>query len=125
MKTKFIPNLEQKLPLARKAVWFCYTFFFLTLLAHGLNDNISITGHALTFIFKLLPLLIFIPGMIKEHYKTYSMLGFVCLMYFTVITVNLFEPDKSQFDIFEMIGVSALFVTTILFSRWKQYSLYQ
>jgi uncharacterized membrane protein len=125
MKTKTIPNLDKKLPGARKAVWLCFIFFLLTLVIHGLNDNVSVTGHLLTFLLKLLPLLIFIPGMLKEHYKTYSMLGFVCLMYFTVITVNLFEPGRSIFDIFEMIGVSALFITTILFSRWKQYSIYQ
>ncbi|WIO73401.1 DUF2069 domain-containing protein [Porticoccaceae bacterium LTM1] len=108
-----------KLSLARWLTWLSYGAFIITLFFNALLRDAPLMIYAIT----LLPLLIFIPGMLKEHYKSYSMLCFVCLMYFTVITVNLFKPEPSVWDVMEMVWVCILFISAMMFSRWKQRSL--
>ncbi|MCV6605960.1 MAG: DUF2069 domain-containing protein, partial [Porticoccaceae bacterium] len=63
--------------------------------------------------------------MLKQRHKTLSMLCFVCLIYFTAITVNLFEPNAGILDILEMAWVAILFIATMLYSRSIQKHRYQ
>lgn len=114
-------TINQLLPIARTVTWISYIGLWVTLLANGLYKSAPVLVHLIT----LAPLLIFVPGMLKQSHKTLSMLCFVCLMYFTVITVNLFEPNRNGFDIAEMVWVVILFTSAMMFSRWKQRILYQ
>lgn len=71
----------------------------------------------------LLPLLIFIPGAWRGHPRSLALLCFVCLLYFCVITVRLFAPDRTPFDVVAMIAVVTLFVAAMLFTRWRKQPL--
>ena len=71
----------------------------------------------------LLPLLIFIPGAWRGHPRSLALLCFVCLLYFCVITVRLFAPDRTAFDAIAMIAVVTLFVAAMLFTRWRKQQL--
>jgi len=114
-------NITRRLSLARISTRLSYCAFVVILLINGIAQDAPASIH----IFTLLPILIFLPGIIKEHYKSLSMLCFVCLMYFTLITVNIFDPNHNLWDILEMILVSILFTSAMFFSRWKQRSLYE
>ena len=114
-------TISQLLPIARTLTWISYIGLLATLLANGLYKQVPVIIH----LFTLAPLLIFAPGMLKQNHKTLSMLCFVCLMYFTLITVNLFEDNRNGFDIAEMVWVTLLFISAMLFSRWRQRILYQ
>ncbi len=118
---KTIPNLYAKLGVVRKATWISYALLLLILVCNGLFRQHSPALIALT----LVPLLIFIPGMRKERYKSLSLLCFVTLFYFVVTVNNLFASNRSWFDIVELLLVIALYSASMMFSRWKQYSLYQ
>ena len=118
---KTIANLHAKLDKARKLTWTSFCLLLLTLSANSLVKMQPVVIMALT----LLPLIIFVPGMLKEHYKSLSMLCFVTLLYFIVSVTNLFAPTRNGFDIVETILIIILFNAAMLFSRWKQYSLYQ
>jgi uncharacterized membrane protein len=76
-------------------------------------------------IFTFIPLLILLPGLYVERYKTISMLCFVTLLYFIVTVNNLFSPNANVFDWVELVLLVVMFSAAMMFSRWKQYSLYQ
>jgi len=72
---------------------------------------------------KLIPLLVFIPGLIKQTFRTYSWLCFVCLIYFVAIfpvayTRNLWSDWLITFL------VTTLFISAMMTSRWLQYWRY-
>lgn len=118
---KIIPKLQQKLQMARRLTWGSYLLLMVVLLANGL---LSATPASL-MVFTMVPLLIFLPGLRKERYKTISMLCFVTLMYFMVTVSNLFAPSANWLDVVELVLIVVLFGAAMMFSRWKQYSMYQ
>ena len=118
---KIIPNLYKKLTLARQFTWGSY----LLLLAVLAISSITREQPVELLIITLLPLLIFIPGLIRERYKSLSMLCFVSLLYFVIAVTNLFAPNRIAFDIVELVLIVVMFSAAMMFSRWKQYSLYQ
>ncbi|MDM3870103.1 DUF2069 domain-containing protein [Porticoccus sp. W117] len=99
--------------------WLSFFGLWITLALNGLKSPLVVQ------VITLAPLLIFLPGMIKQRHKTLSMLCFVCLIYFTAVTVNLFEPDAGILDALEMVWVVILFIATMLFSRSIQKHRYQ
>jgi uncharacterized membrane protein len=68
----------------------------------------------------LLPLLIFIPGAWRSDPRSLALLCFVCLLYFCVITVRLFAPDRTAFDAIAMIAVVTHLVAAMLLTRWRK-----
>lgn len=118
---KIIPQLYQKLHVARRLTWGCYVLLMVVLLVNGV---LSATPASL-MVFTMVPLLIFLPGLRRERYKTISMLCFVTLMYFMVTVSNLFAPNANGLDFAELVLEVVLFGAAMMFSRWKQYSLYQ
>lgn len=118
---KTIANLPQKLSRARQLSIGSYCAFLVVLVTAGLLDGQPLS----LLIFTLVPLLIFIPTLISENYKGLSLLCFVILMYFMVTVVNLFGPDNSPLDFVELLLEVIMFNAAMMFSRWKQYSLYQ
>jgi uncharacterized membrane protein len=118
---KVIPNLGKKLRIGRQLTWGSLILFLLVLLLNGLQSTLSWKLMIFTFI----PLLILLPGLYVERYKTISMLCFVTLLYFIVTVNNLFSPDANVFDWVELVLLVVMFSAAMMFSRWKQYSLYQ
>lgn len=113
------PPLALRLKVVRTATWVSYCGLLVTLFLNGLQQSAPLSIH----LFTLVPLLIFLPGLIKENYRSLSLLCFACLMYFTLITVNLFEPNRTVLDIIEMVFVSVLFVMGMFYSRWQREKL--
>lgn len=67
----------------------------------------------------LLPLLIFLPGMLKNKLRSYIWLCFVCLIYFLVLVLRLFARPDSPLAITGMVAVVILFIAAMLFVRWR------
>jgi len=118
---KVIPNLGKKLRIGRKLTWGSLLLFMLVLLVNAVVSSMPLSLTIFTFI----PLAILLPGLYAERYKTISMLCFVTLLYFIVAVTNLFAPTSSLLDVAEMVLLVVLFPAAMMFSRWKQYSLYQ
>ncbi len=118
---KFIPQLGKKLRIARQLT---RGSFLLLLVVLFLNGFMSKTPVSL-MIFTFLPLATLVPGLYQERYKTISMLCFVTLLYFVVTVTNLFAADANVFDVAELVLLVVLFSAAMMYSRWKQYSLYQ
>lgn len=118
---KVIPNLGKKLRIGRQLTWGSLILFLLVLLLNGILSSTPLSLMVFTF----LPLLILLPGLYIERYKTISMLCFVTLLYFIVTVTNLFAPTANLLDVAELVLLVILFSSAMMFSRWKQYSLYQ
>ena len=114
-------TVTRHLAIARYSCWISYIGLFITLACNGIYSH----THWFILLITLLPLLIFVPGMRKENHKTLAMLCFVCLIYFTAITLNLFKPEPGLLDILEMVWVSLLFISAMVFSRWIQRDRYE
>ncbi len=105
---------ERNLRIAKLACRISYGTLIISLLADGLIADTQV----ILLIFAITPLLIFLPGLIREDHRSMVLLCFVALLYFTVVVTNLFEPDKSGFGIVALVSVVALFITAMMYSRW-------
>ena len=68
---------------------------------------------------KILPLLIFLPGMLRNNLRSYLWLCFVCLLYFLVLVERLFAQPNSFLAVTGMVAVVVLFIASMLFVRWR------
>ena len=77
--------------------------------------------HAPWFIWalKLLPLLLFLPGMLKDNLRSYIWLFFVCLGYFIILVQRLFAQPGSLLATTGMVAVVILFTAAMLYVRWR------
>lgn len=118
---KIIPHLGKKLSFSRRLTWGSLIVFMLILLINGLVSSQPFSLIIITFI----PIALILPGLYKERYKTISLLCFVTLLYFMIAVTNVFSRSANQLDIAELVLLVVLFNAAMMFSRWKQYSLYQ
>jgi uncharacterized membrane protein len=72
---------------------------------------------------KLIPLLVFIPGLIKQTFRTYSWICFVCLIYFVAIFPVAYTRNLWS-DWLITALVITLFISSMMTSRWLQYWRY-
>ena len=67
----------------------------------------------------LLPLLLFLPGMIRDRLRSYIWLCFVCLGYFILLVEKLFAQPGSFVAIIGMVAVVVLFTSAMFYVRWR------
>ena len=72
------------------------------------------------FVLSLMPLLIFVQGIIKNKIKTLIWLSFVLLLYFTISIYKLSIPSPKLFDMIELILCVSLFICACLNARVRQ-----
>lgn len=68
---------------------------------------------------KALPLLIFLPGMLKDNLRSYIWLCFVSLLYFIALVERLFARPDSTLAALGMLAVVTLFIAAMFFVRWR------
>lgn len=113
---KSIVQLSQQTFFSKTA-----TLFSFGLLVLGLTGSIIQAGTPIILLIPaLLPLLIFLPGVVKGNPHSLILLCFVSLLYFCVIAVNVSELDRSVYDLIGLVAVVVLFTATLLFARWQK-----
>jgi uncharacterized membrane protein len=88
-----------------------------------LQNLLSETGNLKTWLVEIIPLIIFIPGLIKQTHRTYSWICFVTLMYFLAI-IPLLMAHWRWSDWLVTLLVCTLFLSAMMTSRWLQYWRY-
>ena len=73
----------------------------------------------------LLPLLIFLPGLLQDNLRSFIWLCFVCLLYFMRLVVSLFENPADLLSIVGMVAVVLLFCSGMMYVRWRARELRQ
>lgn len=121
--TKQIDNLQGKLG------WSCFGFFALYVSLVGLLCYWNLTRHNgilwSIWILQCLPLLLFLPGLVKPWYRSYSWFCFLLLLYFIAGTENSFKSTAGFTDYLFLALTVLLFIFSMMRSRWLQHALYQ
>lgn len=68
---------------------------------------------------KLLPLVIFLPGMLRDRLRSFIWLCFICLLYFIALVERLFAQPGSAIAICGMLAVVSLFCAAMFYVRWR------
>ena len=68
---------------------------------------------------ELVPLLLLAPGMILGSPRTHSWTCFVVNLYFIKGAIAFFDPNRSLFGVLEMLASLAVFVSALLYIRWR------
>ena len=68
---------------------------------------------------KILPLLIFLPGMLKDNLRSYIWLCFISLLYFIALVERLVAQPDNILAILGMLAVVTLFIAAMFFVRWR------
>lgn len=112
------PLLYRKLCYSRAL--FLASFVGLLMLFTSLNI-IRPDGGLKLWLVQCVPLLIFVPGLYRQRFRTYSWVCFVILPYFTWSVVNVMSPLVRWSDIL-VVGLSVtIFISAMMASRWLQY----
>lgn len=101
--------------LVARLTWCSYAL----LLAQQTLDAALAQAPAVIWVFKLLPLLLFLPGMRRDNLRSYIWLCFVCLGYFAVLVERLFVAPGSALLITGMVAVVVLFISAMMYVRWR------
>ncbi len=68
---------------------------------------------------KLMPLLIFLPGMLRDNLRSYIWLCFVCLGYFLILVQRIFAQPDSLLVVSGLASVVLLFTGAMMYVRWR------
>lgn len=94
------------------------------LLLFALNNLFTPDGSFKLWLVQSIPLLIFIPGLKQQRFRTYSWICFVILLYFTWSVVNAMSPFVRWQDILVVALSVIIFISAMMISRWMQYWQY-
>lgn len=109
-----------QLKLAKRASqWMVVALIVLYTCTSLMSENILWT----VLLMPCLSLAMFLPGMIKDHARSYDWLCFVILIHFTVGVTNVMSPSVEWNDYVQTLLSTALFISAMMASRWQKASL--
>ena len=107
---------ELKLSIGKILTQGSYWLLMLTLAAHLWMQS----APAIIYVISLLPLILFIPGMLADRLRTLIWLGFVLLLYFYNGIQNMAVPEPMAMDIAELTLTVVLFCGSMFYARVRQ-----
>lgn len=119
-QAKDIAPLKRKYLVARSI---CLTALLLLGALFTWANLTEVSGSWVRWCIQTAPLLLFIPGCWRGHYRTYSWLCFVVLFYFTGFVVQAMSPAAVWLDSLGVVLTLVLFCAAMMGSRWRQHSL--
>jgi len=112
-------SLASRAAVARVLVWLSLAALLLVQLADVLEEGIPLIIAGA----KLLPLLLFVPGMMRDNLRSFIWLCFVCLLYFISLVTRSFADPESLRSALGLVSVVILFISAMLYVRWRARSL--
>jgi uncharacterized membrane protein len=100
---------------ASRVMWLSYSI----LLLQQALDAWEHQAPGFIWCLKLLPLLIFLPGMFRDNLRSYIWLCFVCLGYFLVLVQRIFAQPDNLLVISGLTAVVILFIAAMMYVRWR------
>ena len=120
MATKPLEQSEliQRIKISRIFVFVGYALFLLyfynTWVQQGYgSDDIAV------LLVKTLPILIFLPGLVKASGKAHVWLGVVLLVYAAKAIVDFVDRPLMFLNMFQVFSLLLLFTSTILYLKWN------
>jgi uncharacterized membrane protein len=106
---------ESRVQLSRIITWAS----LMALLLLQMLDSALQQPPPLIWVMRVLPLVIFVPGMRRDNLRSYIWVCFVCLLYFITLVERLFADPADLVSIMAMVSVATLFVASMLYVRWR------
>ena len=107
---------ELKLSISRFLTRSSYWLLMLTLAVHLWMQS----APAVIYSISLVPLMIFIPGILADRLRTLIWLGFVVMLYFYNGVQNMAVPEPMTLDIVELALSVVLFSAAMFYARVRQ-----
>lgn len=96
-------------------IWACWVVLFLQEVTYLWTRS----APWIVWLGLLLPLLVFVPGMLRDRLRSYIWLCFISLLYFMRLVVALFaEPGNPLFSV-GMVAVVVLFISAMMYVRFR------
>lgn len=107
--------------IALRLAWFSYVMLLLMMILTSLPGQIP-EGSSVLFILlvKLIPLLIILPGLIRDRLRAHIWLCFIILFYFTQSVVETFLSLGSVMDLLITSLTVLLFLASMLYIKWER-----
>ncbi len=123
MKGKPIQHLNTKVKWGQGL----FGFFYLQLIMLFTYSQITHTDGGIwsIWILQCLPILVFLPGLARSYYRSYSWFCFLILLYFVVAVDNSFKSTAGIWEYLFVANTVLLFILAMLCSRWLQHRLVQ
>lgn len=119
---------EAQAQVIERKLRFMHVVFLISysalLLLFAFGNIFGAGGSVKLWLVQSIPLLIFIPGLVQQRYRTYSWICFVILVYFTWSVVNTMSPLVRWQDVVVVVLTVAIFISAMMLSRWLQYWQY-
>lgn len=77
------------------------------------------------WLFKILPLLLFIPGLIARKHSTSAWLSYMTMLYFVLAVLLAFTRGAEGWGWALTITTLVMFIASMLFTRWRKADLKQ
>ena len=103
------------MPLIVRTSYFLCLFSLLALLVIYSIQSLFIELNLTLWLASCLPLLLFVPFLIKKSLRAYQWLGFVVLVYFVAAVLSAIGPDQQTTGIFSVFFCVILFMSAIVF----------
>ncbi|MDX1489677.1 MAG: DUF2069 domain-containing protein [Pseudohongiellaceae bacterium] len=113
-------NAPPAIERARRIVMLSFYSLLAIFTAYALVQFIregNLAAVVFLWLFKVLPLSIFIFGLHKRHLRTYAWLSFVALLYFVVGVQTAFVEASRVYGILVSVNLSILFCALVSYIR--------
>lgn len=107
--------------VALQLTWTSYVLTLLMMIVTSLPAYIP-EGSSVTVILlvKLIPLLILLPGLVKDTLRSHIWLCFIILFYFTQSVVETFLSSGAFTDIFITSLTVVIFLSSMFYIKWER-----
>jgi len=107
--------------ISRNLTWGAYVLLLLMMIITSLPGQVpekSSVGFILSV--KLVPLLIVLPGLMKDNLRAFIWLCFIVLFYFTQSVVESFLSKAAGVDLLITILTVVIFISSMYFIKWER-----
>jgi len=112
-------NLSKRVQISRRVTLTSYAALLAALITGWIADQPSIE-HLDVLLIQTVPLLIFLPGMVRGNSMVHLYMSCVLLLYIIMSVTNLMLGKALLFSAIESVASITLFTATMLFVRYSR-----
>lgn len=109
---------------SRCARQICLSAYWLLLVAMIVTSLPAVLPEGTSFVVvmtvKLVPLLLVMPGMLKDHLRAFIWLCFIDLLYFTQAVVEVFLSQGDILDLSITVLTVLIFCAAMMYIKWEK-----
>lgn len=112
-------NLTKRVQLSRRVTLLSYGALLAALITSWVSKEPT-TGNLDVLLIQTVPLLVFLPGLLRGNSMVHLYMSCVLLLYITMATTNLMQGKEPLFSSIESIASITLFAATMMFVRYSR-----